>query len=256
MAETQQTGTASLPAVLPKPSGQGSGQILRSPPGIVQRSVEDSRSFGHGSAKRLKCECFNVLNAFTLPNDVALSGSPIRARMLDLFASEFQTAFTGIRYEVDTHTRIVNAQAFGLGDKRIVRLYGGLAFHPLVNEDALIFTLLHETGHHRARGRRFAGNPLIACDCLADKWAVSSGANALRRASGRTMNLANALKSLDALIASLNDGTRSHLAAPTTRKSQLCWTGCWRTRKSRLTAGDTCAPTGPCYFQFQTCKRR
>jgi hypothetical protein len=201
-----------------------------------------------------------MLTAFALPNDVALCGSPTRARMLDLFASEFQTAFTGIQYEVDTHTRIVNAQAFGLGDKRVVRLYGGLAFHPLVNEDALIFTLLHETGHHRARGRRFAGNPLIACDCIADKWAIRLGADALRRASGRTMNLTNALESLDALIASLDvdDGTRSHLTAGTTRprKWQLCWSGCWRTRKSRLTAGVAYAPTGPCYFQFQAFKRR
>jgi hypothetical protein len=199
-----------------------------------------------------------MLNAFTLPDDVALCDSTIRAITLNMFASEFQTAFTGIEYEVDTRTRIVNAQAFGLGDKRIVRLYGGLAFHPLVNEDALVFTLLHETGHHRARGRRFAGNPMIACDCLADKWAIGAGANALRRASGRTMNLANALDSLDALIASIEDGARLPLTAPAVRarKSQLCWTGCWRSRKARLTEGNASAPIGPCYYQFQTRKRR
>jgi hypothetical protein len=113
-----------------------------------------------------------MLNAFTLPDDVALCRSPTRAEILKILVSEFRTAFTGIEYEIDTQTRIVNAQAFGQGGKRFVRIYGGLAFHPLVSEDALAFTLPHETGHHRARGRRFAGDPMIACDCLADKWAV------------------------------------------------------------------------------------
>jgi hypothetical protein len=211
---------------------------------------------------RSRCHCnpafLHVLNAFALPDDVALCGSPNRAGVLNMLASEFRTAFTGIEYEIDTHTRIVNAQACGFADKRIVRLYGGLAFHPLVNEDALIFTLLHETGHHRARGRRFASDPMIACDCLADRWAVGAGANKLRRASGRTMNLANALDSLDALIASMEDRAGLSLNAPATRarKAGLCWTGCWRSRKSRLTEGDAAAPIGPCYYQFQIRKRR
>jgi len=199
-----------------------------------------------------------MLNAFALPDDVALCDSPIRAGMLNVMVAEFQAAFAGIEYEIDGQTRIVNAQAFGLGDKRVVRVYGGLAFHPLVNEDALIFTLLHETGHHRARGRRFAGDPMIACDCLADRWAIGAGANALRRVSGRAMNLANALDSLDALIASIEDRARLALIAPTDRpgKSQLCWAGLWRSRKSRLTKGNAAVPVGPCYYQFQTRKRR
>src|ERR1700692_701205 len=113
-----------------------------------------------------------MLTAFALPDDVALCGSESRGRMLEVLVSEFRTAFAGIEYEVDTQTRVVNAQAFSLGDSRFVRLYGGFAFHPLVSEDALVFTLLHETGHHRARGRRFAGDPRLACDCPPPKWAT------------------------------------------------------------------------------------
>jgi hypothetical protein len=188
----------------------------------------------------------SMLNAFALPDDVALCGSVSRGRMLEVLVGEFRAAFAGIEYEVDTQTRVVNAQAFGMGGSRFVRLYGGFAFHPLVSEDALVFTLLHETGHHRARGRRFAGDPMLACDCLADKWAIGAGAAALRRCSGRVVNLRNALDSLDAVIASIDVGA----AAQTRRSSRQegCWARSWPTRKSRLFSDKAPAPTGPCYY--------
>jgi len=190
----------------------------------------------------------SMLNASVLPNDIALCGSESRGRMLEVLVSEFQTAFDGIEYEIDTQTRIVNAQAFQLGGSRFVRLYGGFAFHPLVNEDALVFTLLHETGHHRARGRRFAGDPGLACDCLADKWAVGAGAGALRRCTGRSMNLLTAVDSLEAIIASID----ARAPAPLRLSHRLhgCWAGFWPTRKSRLCSGNAPVPTGPCYYSL------
>lgn len=193
-----------------------------------------------------------MLNAFALPDDVALCGSESRGRMLEVLVSEFRTAFAGIEYEVDTQTRVVNAQAFSLGDSRFVRLYGGFAFHPLVSEDALVFTLLHETGHHRARGRRFAGDPRLACDCLADKWAVGVGARALRRCSGRIMNLLSALDSLDAMMVSIGVGA-GHVSTDSTRRPQrpqACWSGFWPARKSRLGSDNAPVPTGSCYYSF------
>jgi hypothetical protein len=189
-----------------------------------------------------------MLNAFALPNDVPLCGSVSRCRMLEVLVGEFRAAFAGIEYEVDTQTRVVNAQAFGMGGSRFVRLYGGFAFHPFVSEDALVFTLLHETGHHRARGRRFAGDPMLACDCLADKWAVSVGATALRRCTGRTMNLLNALDSIDAMIASIDVSTGAAASIRRSQSRQACWAGFWPTRKSRLCSGNVPVPTGPCYY--------
>ncbi len=191
-----------------------------------------------------------MLNASVLPDDVALCGSESRARILKSLVSEFRTTFPGIKYEVDTQTRIVNAQAFGLGDSRFVRLYGGFAFHSLISEDALVFTLLHETGHHLARGRRLAGDPRLACDCLADEWAVGVGPRALRRCSGRIVNLLKAIDSLDAMIASIDTGAGHVSAAPTRRsqRPQACWAGFWPTRKSRLSSGNALVPTGPCYY--------
>jgi hypothetical protein len=188
----------------------------------------------------------SMLNASVLPNDIALCGSESRDRMLEVLVSEFQTVFDGIEYEIDKRTRIVNAQAFHVGGSRFVRLYGGFAFHPLVSEDALVFTLLHETGHHCARGRRFAGDPGLACDCLADKWAIGAGAGALRRCTGRSMNLVKALDSLDTMIASINVGA----AAPARRSHRRpgCWAGFWPTRKLQLCSGNAPVPTGPCYY--------
>jgi hypothetical protein len=186
-----------------------------------------------------------MLNASVLPNDIFLCGSESRGRILEVLVWEFQTAFADIEYEFDTQTRIVNAQAFVLGGSRFVRLYGGFAFHPLVSEDALVFTMLHETGHHRARGRRFAGDPRLACDCLADKWAIGAGAGALRRCTGRVMNLSNALDSLDAMIASID----ASAATPARRSHRVqgCWAGFWPMRKSQLCSGAP-VPNGPCYY--------
>jgi hypothetical protein len=44
--------------------------------------------------------------------------------MLKMLVSEFRTTFTGIEYEIDTQNRVLNAQAFGQGGKRFVRVYG------------------------------------------------------------------------------------------------------------------------------------
>jgi hypothetical protein len=188
-----------------------------------------------------------MLNASALPDNVALCDAESRGRMVEVLISEFRSAFAEIEYEVDTQTRIVNAQAFLLSGRRFVRLYGGLVFHPLANDDALMFTLLHETGHHSARGRRFAGNPGLACDCLADKWALGAGARKLRRCSGRELNLTNAFRSLDAILMSID----VHLGSASRRRSQqpqACWAKFWTTRKSRLSDGSASEPSGPCYY--------
>jgi hypothetical protein len=188
-----------------------------------------------------------MLNAWVLPDDVSLCGLESRARVLEKLISEFRSAFSGIQYEFDTQTRVVNAQAFSCGDFRFVRLYGGLALHPLFREDAIVFTLLHETGHLLARGRRFAGDPSLACDCLADRWALGSGAKALRRSSGRVLNVSVALDSLDAIIVSTQAGVKTSYASRQ-KNSQACWADFWPLRKSRLRSSLPSLPTAPCYF--------
>lgn len=188
-----------------------------------------------------------MLNASSLPATVSLCYTEDRRRTVEALISEFRAIFPKIEYEIDTKTRIVNAQAFTLGGRRCVRLYGGLVLHPLANADALFFTLLHETGHHCARGQRFAGDPYLACDCLADKWALGPGAKMLRRHSGRVLNLATAFSSLDAIFTSIDVrvvvASRRRLQQP-----QACWAKFWETRKFWLNDSNTLEPTGPCYY--------
>ncbi|WP_156180458.1 hypothetical protein [Bradyrhizobium sp. LTSPM299] len=188
-----------------------------------------------------------MLNASALPDDVVLCDADSRGRMVEVLVSEFRTAFADIEYEVDTQTRIVNAQAFLQSGRRFVRLYGGLVLHPLTNDDALVFSLLHETGHHIARGRRFAGDPSLACDCLADKWACGAGARELRRRSGRILNLTKAFRSLDDILAP-NDVGSGSASRRRSQQPQACWANFWSTRKSRLSDGGVSEPTDPCYF--------
>ncbi|WP_448035155.1 hypothetical protein [Bradyrhizobium liaoningense] len=182
-----------------------------------------------------------------MPDKIALCDAEGRGRLLDFIVSEFRRAFPKIEYEIDTQTRIVNAQAFLANGHRVVRIYGGLGFHPLANNDALVFTFLHETGHHFADGRRFAGNPSLACDCLADKWAVTAGARALRRCSGRVLNLANAFVSLEAILLSM-DVRFGPASKGRCQQSQTCWANSWRARKARLSTRGAFVPKGPCYF--------
>jgi hypothetical protein len=118
------------------------------------------------------------------------------------------------------------------------------------SSDLLVFTLLHETGHHLAPGRRFAGDPRLACDCLADRWALGVGARTLRRYSGRALNVNNALESLDAMIASIAVDL-GQITAGSRRQSQRpqgCWAEYWPMRKSRLAGGNAGVPSEPCYY--------
>jgi hypothetical protein len=188
-----------------------------------------------------------MLNASVLPDSVVLCDTSSRGRIVEALISEFRAAFADIEYEVDTKTRIVNAQAFLLNGRRFVRLYGGLVLHPLTNDDALVFALLHETGHHASRGRRFAGDPGLACDCLADKWALGPGARTLRRRSGRVLNLTNAFRSLDDILMS-KDVRSSSASRRRSQQPLACWAKSWSTRKSRLSDGSASQPAGPCYF--------
>jgi hypothetical protein len=97
---------------------------------------------------------------------------------------------------------------------------------------------------------------MIACDCLADGWAVGAGARELRRITGRTVNLGLALESLGAVIASMGNQARRTSTDTRALNRGPCWSGGWNSRKSRLTAGEAAAPAGPCYYQFQVRKRR
>jgi Zn-dependent protease with chaperone function len=102
-----------------------------------------------------------------------------RARIL---VRRFRECFPELIYEIDLEIRIVNAQATLDGDRRVVRVYGGLVRHRKLNSAGLAVALAHETGHH------LGGPPLhrvfrwLSSEERATEWAMTRG---LRTVFGR-----------------------------------------------------------------------
>jgi Zn-dependent protease with chaperone function len=71
-----------------------------------------------------------------------------RHRMILELLEAFGRAFPRITYELLWESSSINAQAWRLGAARYVRVYGGLARHPIVTKSGLALMLAHETGHH------------------------------------------------------------------------------------------------------------
>jgi hypothetical protein len=122
-----------------------------------------------------------VLGEERLAHLSALRRSRTRQAFLDETLNSFRLTFRELRFELDAKNNAVNAQALVLRAGRIVRLYGGLAFHPKVGEQLLTFVLLHETGHHLSSGCRLPWDQRLACECASDHWAVTEGAALVRR---------------------------------------------------------------------------
>lgn len=94
----------------------------------------------------------------------------------------FRECFPELVYEIDLEIPIANAQAMLDGDRRVVRLYGGLVRHRRLTSAGLAVALAHETGHH------LGGPPLhrvfywLSSEDRATEWAMTLG---LQRVFGR-----------------------------------------------------------------------
>lgn len=151
----------------------------------------------------------------------------------------FETSFSSVRYRVLESISTVNAQASVSNGEPRVDIFGGLAFHPMVQHDGLVFTLLHETGHHLSTGCKLPWAPL-ACECAADRWATTDGRKALR-ANGAKFRLETALRQIECAARPEPRATRSRRGARTN-----CWSMNWRERKQTLLDGQA--------VNFQTCQ--
>jgi hypothetical protein len=177
-----------------------------------------------------------MLNAASVGDDISLCHTQARLLLLDILLSEIRQVFPQISYELDANSRTANAQALARGDVRAVRLYGGLALHPLIGADALVFALLHETGHHLAKGRRFALDPMLACECAADKWALTTGVGKWKRRFDRRFSINAATSQLGAVLALVRGEPPSNIKSAKGR-TNACWAVCWETRATRLRSG-------------------
>ena len=152
-----------------------------------------------------------------------------RSRLGGLFAI-FQASFPSVQYRLLDSVTAVNAQASSANGSRLVDVFGGLAFHPAIGRDALVFMLLHETGHHLSGGCRLPYAPL-ACECAADSWATAEGHGKLRE-SGEDFQLPAAVQEIETAL-HFQAGKRSSTPAPRPR----CWAMNWRERRQALLEG-------------------
>ncbi|WP_244070206.1 hypothetical protein [Bradyrhizobium sp. Ce-3] len=171
-----------------------------------------------------------------LPLDRGLAGE--RSAVLSAITADFQTAFPGLRFELRLDCRVINAQAIVLDGKPSVLVYGGLALHPTLAEASLTFVFLHEAGHHLGTGPRSPYNVTLACDCIADQWATTQGAQTLLRNTGRRLQIEQALDELHCLM------SESEAAGPSSSQNVPlpCWNRCWLRRRQALGASLTSRP--------------
>jgi len=180
-----------------------------------------------------------------LPDQLSLKASAERRSVLYDLVTEFGMAFPRIEFRIVAESKIINAQANRFGNSLSVSVYGGLAYHPLVGQNAIAFALLHETGHHLAPRPRPPWSSWLACECAADQWAVNEGATTLREKTGRRLEVPAALSELDFVVDSAwvsNDNCIN--CEP--YASGRCWALSWVGRKAsilgkcRLAEGTHC----------------
>jgi hypothetical protein len=142
----------------------------------------------------------------------------------------FEASFSSVHYRILESVSAVNAQASFANGRHLVDIFGGLAFHPVIQHDGLVFTLLHETGHHLSAGCKLPWAPL-ACECSADKWATTDGRKALAE-NGGNFRLEAALQQIEQAVGPQAGKIPSKAAART-----RCWSMNWPKRKRALLGG-------------------
>lgn len=110
--------------------------------------------------------------------------------------------FPNIELRIQETNPSFHAQAYVQGDRQIVTLLGGLAFHRCLQKDGLLFTILHEIGHHVAPGPRITPTDPRSCDCAADCWAVGEGRRLLS-SHGITLDIRLALNEIELALVAL-----------------------------------------------------
>jgi hypothetical protein len=95
-----------------------------------------------------------------------------RLVVISVLLDRFREAFPEIKYEILWESTTINAQAWRLGSRRYVRVYGGLVRHPALSKYGLSLSLAHETGHHLGGAPYDPALPHSSSQMQADYWAA------------------------------------------------------------------------------------
>jgi hypothetical protein len=125
-----------------------------------------------------------------------------RYALLKRLSEVSEKAFPNVELRIQEADFSFHAQAYVLHGRQIVTLLGGLAFHCCLQKDGLLFTILHEIGHHVAPGPRITPTDPRSCDCAADCWAVGEGRRLLS-SRGMTLDIRSALNEIELALSAL-----------------------------------------------------
>jgi len=128
-----------------------------------------------------------------------------RKRTAEDLIARFATAFPQIDYTLVWGSKLLNAQAWRLGEQRNVYVYGGLVRHPLITRPGLALTIAHETGHHLGGEPRDPLLSWMSWQGQADYWAASVGMRAVfgAEAEGLIIKGARQIGALQRVIAEM-----------------------------------------------------
>jgi hypothetical protein len=115
-----------------------------------------------------------------------------RHRVIANLLEIYGRAFPAIEFELLWESPSLNAQAWYLGERRFVRVYGGLARHQSMTRAGLSLVLAHETGHHLGGEPRDPWMPRLTWQGQADFWAASVGMPVVWGARARGMTIRGA----------------------------------------------------------------
>jgi hypothetical protein len=166
-----------------------------------------------------------------------------RYALLERLSEIAAEIFPKINLEIQEPSVSFHAQAYVLNGRRIVTLLGGLAFHTCLQTDGLLFTILHEIGHHVAPGPRITQNDVLCCDCAADHWAVTDGQR-LFSSRGMCLDIQSAPNEIESAFSDL---------MPASGLNSDRWCFNWLRRKKVLTSA-LAPPLVECEFR-KTCWR-
>jgi hypothetical protein len=132
-----------------------------------------------------------------------------RKRLAEELVARFAQAFPQITYRLIWDSRLINAQAWRLGEQRNIYLYGGLVRHPAITRAGLALALAHETGHH------LGGEPYdpvmtwMTSEAQSDHWAAVSCMPSLFGSRANSFTLRGA-REIAAVQRRVQDGARAH----------------------------------------------
>jgi hypothetical protein len=115
-----------------------------------------------------------------------------RRRVAEATIELFSKAFVQINYQLVWSSRIINAQAWRLGEAQNVYLYGGLVRHRKIALAGLALTLAHETGHHLGGQPRDPVMTWMTWQGQADYWAANVGMPTVFGSDARDLTLRGA----------------------------------------------------------------